>query len=144
MENREITLKLAKEFAETALSDLKSAEVELKAGIYNNSVYHSQQAVEKMIKALLIIHNLFVESHFVADLLKRTKEKIEEKVIYYAKMLERNWIVSRYPFLRKNEVWSPVKAFTEADAKDALRKAKYVCKYILTLLKKKYNIKVGE
>jgi len=115
MENKRINLKLAKEFFETARADLNSAEVLLKANNFNNSIYHSQQAVEKV----LILKNKFVESHFVADI---AKDLLNEKVYECAKSLEKNWIITRYPFRRKSEIWSPVKAFTKTDAIEALKK----------------------
>ena len=133
MENKRINLKLAKEFFETARADLKSAEILLKANNFNNSIYHSQQTAEKAIKALLVLRNKFVESHFVADI---AKDFLNEKVYEYAKSLEKNWIITRYPFRRKSEIWSPVKAFTRTDAKDALKKAKFVFNSISKILKK--------
>jgi HEPN domain-containing protein len=57
MESKRVDKELAKEFFLTALDDLKSAKLELDGKIFNNSIYHSQQAVEKAIKALLILHN---------------------------------------------------------------------------------------
>jgi len=139
MEDRRISVELAKEFLITAKADLKSAELELNGGIYNNSVYHSQQAAEKAAKALLILHNKFVETHFVAD---RIKGLVSDEVVKKLKSLEKHWIIARYPFIRHKEIWSPVKAFTEEDAKDALEKAKFVVKEIEKILKEKYGIEI--
>ena len=139
MENKRVIENLAKEFMATAKADLKSAELELKGGIYNNAVYHAQQAAEKAVKALLVLNNLFVESHFVADRLKRLVK--DEKLVDYVRSLEKNWIITRYPFVRKTEVWSPVKAFTKLDAQDALKKARFVVSQIEKLLKTKYGVK---
>ncbi|MEM5881765.1 MAG: HEPN domain-containing protein [Candidatus Aenigmatarchaeota archaeon] len=58
-----------------AEADLKSAKILLETNNFNNSAYHSQQATEKAIKALLILKNEFVESHFVADKAKKILEK---------------------------------------------------------------------
>jgi len=132
VENKRINLKLAKEFFETARADLKSAEVLLKANNFNNSAYHSQQVAEKAIKALLVLKNEFVESHFVADI---AKDLLNEKVYECAKSLEKNWIITRYPLRRKAEIWSPVKAFTKTDATEALKKAKLVFNSISKILK---------
>ena len=140
MEYKKVDKELAKEFLLTAKADLKSAEIELKGGIYNNSAYHSQQAVEKALKALLILHNKFVESHFVADRVKGIIKN--QKIINAAKSLEKNWIITRYPFKRKAEIWSPVKEFTKLDAEDGLKKAKYVVREITKILKEKYGIKI--
>lgn len=139
MESKEPALTLAKEFLLTAKADLKSAKIEFEGKVFNNSAYHSQQAVEKVIKALLVLSGQFIESHFVAN---RIKDFVDEKVVEYAKSLEKNWIISRYPFVRKAEVWSPVKAFTETDAKEALEKAKFVFKAIERILKERYKVKL--
>jgi HEPN domain-containing protein len=141
MENKRVDKELAKEFFLTALNDLKSAKLELEGKIFNNSVYHSQQAIEKAIKALLILHNQFVETHFVAD---RIKGLVDNKVVEHAKSLEKNWILTRYPFRRKTEIWSPRKAFTEVDAIEALEKAKFVVNEIEKILKEKYGLSFGE
>ena len=78
MEDKKFNEELAREFLLTAKADLKSAEIELKGGVYNNSAYHSQQAVEKVLKALLVLHNRFVESHFVAD---RVKDIVKDQKV---------------------------------------------------------------
>ncbi|MEM5810194.1 MAG: HEPN domain-containing protein, partial [Candidatus Aenigmatarchaeota archaeon] len=83
--------------------------------------------------------NEFVESHFVTD---KAKKFLEKKVYEYAKSLEKNWIITRYPFRRKTEIWSPVKAFTKTDAEEALKKAKFVFNSISKILKEKYGIKI--
>ena len=141
MEGKRVDKELAKEFFLTALDDLKSAKLELDGKIFNNSIYHSQQAVEKAIKALLILHNQFVETHFVAD---RIKGFVDDKVVEYAKSLEKNWVITRYPFRRKTEIWSPRKAFTEADAIEALEKARFVVNEIGKILKEKYGLSLEE
>jgi HEPN domain-containing protein len=141
MENKRVDKELAKEFFLTALNDLESAKLELEGKVFNNSVYHSQQAIEKAIKALLILHNQFVETHFVAD---RIKGLVDEKVVEHAKSLEKNWILTRYPFRRKTEIWSPRKAFSEVDAIETLKKAKFVLNEIEKILKEKYGLSFGE
>ena len=141
MEGKRVDKELAKEFFLTALDDLKSAKLELDGKIFNNSIYHSQQAVEKAIKALLILHNQFVETHFVAD---RIKGLVDDKVVEYAKNLENNWVITRYPFRRKTEIWSPRKAFTEVDAIEALEKARFVVNEIRKILKEKYGLSLEE
>jgi HEPN domain-containing protein len=141
VESKRVDKELAKEFFLTALDDLKSAKIELEGEVFNNSIYHSQQAIEKAIKALLILHNQFIETHFVAD---RIKGLIDDKVVEYAKSLEKNWIITRYPFRRKTEIWSPRKAFTKIDAVEALEKAKFVLNAIEKILKEKYKLSFGE
>lgn len=144
MENKRFDKELVKSFVEAALADLKSAEAMLKEGIYNNSVYHSQQAAEKIIKALLLVHNIFKATHIVSPELKKIEreEEIRKEIINAIKGLEEHWVTSRYPFRMGKEIWNPVKAFTEEDAKDALEKAKFVVKEIEKILKEKYGIEI--
>ncbi|MCS7135291.1 MAG: HEPN domain-containing protein [Candidatus Aenigmarchaeota archaeon] len=125
---------LAKQFLLTAKKDLEAAEVLFKEKNFNNSIYHSQQAVEKAIKAILVLSGKFVESHFVADMVK---DVLDKESYEYAKSLEKSWIISRYPFKRKTEIWSPVNGFTEGDSRDALDKAKFVFNKISKLLEKR-------
>jgi len=139
MESERVDKELAREFFLTALEDLKSAEIELKGKVFNNSIYHSQQAAEKACKAL-ILHNQFVETHFVAD---RINGLVDNKIVECAKSLEKNWILARYPFRKKAEIWSPRKAFTEIEAKEALEKARFVVGKIERILKEKYGLGEG-
>jgi len=144
MENKRFDKELVKSFIEAARADLKSAEVNLREGIYNNSIYHSQQAVEKIVKALLLVHNIFKATHIVSPELKKIekKEEIKKEILNSVKSLEEHWVTSRYPFRMGKEVWNPVRAFTEEDAKDALEKAKFVVREIEKILKEKYGIEV--
>ncbi|MCS7094178.1 MAG: HEPN domain-containing protein [Candidatus Aenigmarchaeota archaeon] len=133
MEDKRFNLELAREFLLAAKKDLEAAEVLLKNKNFNNSVYHSQQTAEKAVKAVLILKNKFVESHFVADI---SKDYLDEETYEHVKSLEKNWIISRYPFKRKSEIWSPVKAFTKLDAEESLKKAKFVFEKIVKIVKK--------
>jgi HEPN domain-containing protein len=64
----------------------ESAKLELEGKVFNNSAYHSQQAIEKAIKALLILHNQFIETHLIAD---KVKGLVYDKVVEYSKSLEK-------------------------------------------------------
>jgi HEPN domain-containing protein len=44
-----------------ACSDLKSAQILLREGIYDTSCFHAQQAVEKILKAFLIKRDFEIE-----------------------------------------------------------------------------------
>jgi HEPN domain-containing protein len=43
-------------FVKAAKSDFNSARILLKNGEYSNSLYHSQQAIEKILKAMLALN----------------------------------------------------------------------------------------
>jgi len=109
MDDKEFDRRLVEEFVRLAEADLKSAEVELENGLFHNSVYHSQQAAEKIVKALLITHNKFVDTHILTPILKEIEEieRIEEKVINFLNELEKHWVKTRYPFKMNRFVWTP-------------------------------------
>jgi len=52
-----MTAKLSEIWLKYALDDLQSAKVLLKEGIYNMVCFHSQQAVEKLLKSFIATHN---------------------------------------------------------------------------------------
>ena len=131
-------LKLAKE-------DLRAAESLLKDNNFNNSVYHSQQACEKAVKALLEINKIIVRSHYVSQRLLslgRSDDilKIAEAAEWFEK--DRKWEITRYPIEKGKEIFLPFKVFSEKDAKEAFEKAKFVVEKIEKILKEKYGVEV--
>src|SRR5438067_13795845 len=61
----------AKEWLKFAREDLRVAEIILNEGIYNQVCFHSQQCVEKSLKAVLVhAGHVSPRTHFIADLLK--------------------------------------------------------------------------
>jgi len=60
----------ARAWIETAERDLKSAKLEKAGGVYENAVYHCQQAVEKCIKAILICWGEFEKIHYLSRTLR--------------------------------------------------------------------------
>ena len=65
-----------KEMITTADEDLELAKLALTNGYFRMSAFHAQQAVEKYIKALLILENgWFPHTHNISLLLEKTKEK---------------------------------------------------------------------
>lgn len=69
-------------FKKAAKSDLKSAGILLKGKEYNNSLYHSQQAIEKILKALLALKNRFIFKHeVIAEFCKVFKKTVSPDFI---------------------------------------------------------------
>jgi len=56
---------ISNSFLKAAKSDLNSAKILLKNKEYSNSLYHSQQAVEKILKAMLALKGRFIFKHEV-------------------------------------------------------------------------------
>ncbi len=101
-------LEMAKEFARKAEEDLKSSEVLLNNELYADSVYHAQQAAEKIVKSLLLINDVviaeqLVTSHFVDKIVSSSPEEWSDRLSEMAKDLvdlEKEWLRSRYPMRR--------------------------------------------
>lgn len=105
-----------------AAEDLRSAEVLLQEGIYNQACFHSQQCIEKMLKALLIsrgrhlpkIHDLnelfekCIQSESLSLLAFR--EKVSILSLYY--------VPTRYPDAAVGSL--PDRLPHKEDAKEAL------------------------
>ncbi len=96
-----MTVKLPELWLQYAADDLKSAKVLLNEGIYNISCFHSQQAVEKLLKAFVAAydqpiprtHNLIRLHKICEDLYGQKLEIDNEKLI----LLNDVYIDSRYP-----------------------------------------------
>lgn len=129
-----------------AKDDLNAADVLLKNSIFSKSVYHSQQAVEKSLKAVLALNAIFItDNHVVSDkfsILFSKFNKLKE-VADEAKFLERQGSKSRYPLFRDpiKPIWIPSKEYKKEDAGSAFKKAKFVLGRILEFLEEKYDLK---
>ncbi len=135
-------LEKARIWLERSKADLKSAEI-LKDVVYADSVYHSQQAVEKAIKAALTIKGLEVREHRVSGLF------YDEFVISYPELeemydiaveLEKHWLKSRYPIDYSRGIWDPVRAYSKEDAERYYRMAKTFVEKLEEFLKKEFGL----
>ncbi len=104
-------------------------------GFYDKSVYHSQQSIEKCVKAVLIAFGIFQKTHFIGEILKKTlkekeladdwKKKLGE-VAEISEELEPAVSLSRYPGIIDNMLWLPFEQYEKSDAADAADKAEKV------------------
>lgn len=116
-----------KRWMEKADRDLMAAEKLLEAGIYDYSLFHSQQAVEKYLKAFLTFHNKpFGKTHDLTYLLKKC---IEIDVSFHE--LREVEIDKLYP--KGIEVRYPefTLTVTEDDAKESIKIAEKVREFVL-------------
>ncbi len=81
-------------------------------------VFHSQQCVEKIVKALLEMKEIFSRDHDVSDLFTiyiLKPEKVESQRNIFHEILDSlewfkgKWNASRYPFIKGGKVITPVK-----------------------------------
>lgn len=107
----------------------------LEEGFYDKSVYHSQQSVEKCVKAVLIGFGFFQKTHFVGEILRKAlyeqniPETWKRKLISIAEIaegIEPEVSLSRYPGIIGDCLWLPFEEYEEEDASKALENAEKV------------------
>jgi HEPN domain-containing protein len=124
--------------------ELKRAEDAFNRRDYPDCVFHSQQAVEKIAKALLELNQIIVRDHYVADKLKDivNVEELIKSVRWFEE--DKKWETSRYPIEKAEEILMPDEIFDEETAVEALDKAKFVVSEIEKVLKEKYGLSLEE
>jgi HEPN domain-containing protein len=145
MGDKRIGRKIPSEFwMRIAKRELKRAEDAFKKEDYPDCVFHSQQAVEKIAKALLELNRIIVRDHYVADKLRNIldNEKLIKEVRWFEE--DKKWEISRYPIEKAEEILMPEEIFDKETAKEALKKAKFVLSEIEKILKKKYGLDLEE
>ncbi len=116
--------------------DLLAASHLLEATLFEKSVYHCQQAVEKGTKAILAAWGEFRKKHFVADVLreeckKRELGEWEKKLIEIADVgdkTEPQVSLSRYPGLTNDTLWLPYEEYDANITKEYINSAEFVIK----------------
>lgn len=138
-------------FWKTARDDLGRAEDAMQERAYSYVVFHSQQCVEKVVKALLEMKEIFSRDHDISDLftlyiLKPENVDNQRKVFYNIldslEWFKGKWSASRYPFIKGGKVVTPSEDFTEIEASLALSRATSVFREITSLLKKEYMLEI--
>jgi len=109
-----------------AKRELKRAKDSFNRKDYPDCVFHSQQAVEKMVKALLEVNKIIVRDHYVADKLKHVVNDVEliKTVRWFEE--DKKWEISRYPIEKAEGILMPEEIFDKESANEALEKAKFV------------------
>ena len=81
-----------------AVEDLSMAKLALREGIYNQVCFHSQQCVEKVLKGFIALKGKIPpKTHKLADLLYLLEETHFDNIKDRILLLDRFYIVSRYP-----------------------------------------------
>ncbi len=103
-----------------------------KSEYFDKAVYHFQQSVEKVVKAMLISQGVFQKTHFVGSILesiigelgasKESKEKLQE-LARISKNIEPEVSFSRYPGIINDTLWLPYKEYSHEEAEEAMDKA---------------------
>lgn len=122
--------KLVQEWVIKAENDLKNADILLQEGGTIDAIcFHSQQAVEKYLKAFLVLHKLPVKKiHSLVALAKQGAQK-EVRLLDFMekyKILEAYYIESRYP--------PETRVYTQDEGKEALDCACEIINFIKKLI----------
>lgn len=140
-------------FWKTARNDLERAEDAMEERAFSYAVFHSQQCVEKTVKAMLEMEEVFTRDHDVSDIftiyfLKPEKGEDQRNILYNIleslEWFKGKWTVSRYPSIKGGKVVIPGEDITETEALMALTRAKSVFEEITYILKEKYELDISE
>lgn len=122
-----------------AEEDIRSAEILFGEEIYNQACFHSQQCVEKLLKACLLSHGKhFPKIHSLDELAEECIKAGELSLLQYKSsiaILTLYYTVTRYPDALIGSL--PDRLPNESDAKEAIDTAKS----IYDLLVKKIDMK---
>lgn len=146
MEDLRARKRLARLMLRKAEEDLRSA-AELEGKVNSDSVYHSQQACEKAVKAVLALEGEVVDEHLVASrfvnrVLIHQNHGWEDRlrrVAQHALSLEEQWLKPRYPFVSRVYEWDPTTEYRAEDAREALGKAQEVLAIVTEFIRARYG-----
>ncbi len=119
-------------FLKSARTDIEAARALLQEGLFAPSVFHSQQAAEKLAKAFLDRHGMDpVHTHDVADLLRQVEDDHGaselRQVADELEKLQQHVLDTRYPLRdHHGHIIPPEQAYSERDARSALRRTERV------------------
>jgi len=120
---------------EQAERDLKMAEELLKARFFEGVAYHSHQAGEKALKALVIHKRGYHLTHsckFLLDQLNAQGLKIDEALYGCARELDVHYLTSRYPNAASAP---PYELYDESKARELIENAKKLLSFVEENLK---------
>jgi len=123
-----------KKWVSFAEEDLKMAELAFDEKIFNQTCFHAQQCIEKLLKSLIIQSGkIQPRSHKIADLLMLTEDTFSEPVKKELLLLDRFYIPTRYPDTLPGILANGLPS--ETDAKQALETARKCYEIVMKNLK---------
>ncbi|MEM1538174.1 MAG: HEPN domain-containing protein [Candidatus Nezhaarchaeales archaeon] len=115
--------------------DLKMAEELFKSGFFEGAAYHSHQAGEKALKALVIHKRGYHLTHsckFLLDQLRIQGLEVNESLYGYARELDVHYLTSRYPNAASAP---PYELYDGAKAKELIESARRLLSFVEENLK---------
>ncbi|MBC7361743.1 MAG: HEPN domain-containing protein [Candidatus Aminicenantes bacterium] len=118
-----------KDWYDQGKRDLEKAQLDLKYGFYEWACFTSQQASEKIIKALGMKAGITLWGHSLTEMINLLAEKIiiPEEIKEKAKLLDLYYIPPRYP--NGFASGKPADYFSEKQAKEALDAANSIIRF---------------
>jgi len=116
---------------EEAKWDFENAKILHRNKRYNTVVFHSQQAAEKALKALLYFNNINGWGHSIFTLLEKYKELKNldlQNLSQYALSLDKHYITTRYPDALPD--LAPHNAYNAQEAEKAIEQADKLIEFV--------------
>lgn len=112
---------------------------------YSQTIVHCQHAVEKILKAALVLRNIIItRQHMVSPDFVAAFSDLEEvnQIGLAVSALEKEGTRTEYPFFGRPDlpIWIPSEEYNEADAKDGMEKVEYVYRTVIAFLREKYDL----
>lgn len=119
----------AQDWLEQARRDINHAENDVAGKYYEWACFSAQQAAEKALKALYQKHNQIAWGHSVRELLEGLTKlmPISEKLTVAAKLLDKYYIIARYP--NGFASGAPKDYFSKNEAEDAINSAREIIRF---------------
>ena len=123
-----------KDWYEQGKRDRERAQLDLRYQYYEWACFTSQQATEKVVKALALKLGVTLWGHSVNEMMKFlvTRLTIPENIVESAKTLDLYYIPPRYP--NGFPAGKPADYFTETHAREAIDAADRVIRFCESLL----------
>ncbi len=133
----------ARKYYHEARKDLERSLRALNEGDYPEVVFHAQQCVEKLVKALIESKREYVYNHgpkltsvFIRVFESEWRDEFEE-VVDILGWFSEYYTRSRYPFMLRGRVVSPSEYIDRELAEEAIKKAKRVLRIAEGYLREK-------
>lgn len=118
-----------RDWYEQGKRDLERARLDVQYEYYEWACFTSQQAAEKVVKALGLARNITLWGHSLTEMLKRLHQDINvpQEILDCARLLDLYYIPPRYP--NGFAAGKPADYFTEEQAREALDAASRIIRF---------------